>query len=190
MSRMRIAIGSLTLSAAALVGLATKEGYTDQAVIPVKGDVPTMGFGSTTHEDGRAVQMGDRTTPVKALQRTLAYTQKAEAGFKACIDVPLHQGEFDLYLDFSYQYGMPTFCGSPIATALRAQRYAQACAALLDYRFMTSPVPHEGWEVYKRDQAGQPIRWRFDCSTPGNKVCMGVWTRQQARHQACMGMQQ
>ncbi|WP_269633144.1 glycoside hydrolase family protein [Pelomonas sp. BJYL3] len=189
MSRMRVAIGSLTLSAAALVGLAANEGYSEQAAIPVKGDVPTMGFGSTTHEDGRAVQLGDRTTPVKALQRTLAYTQKAEAGFKACIDVPLHQGEFDLYLDFAYQYGMPTLCSSTIAEHLRAQRYVQACGALLDYRFMTSPVPHEGWEVTKRDDKGRPVRWSFDCSTPGNKICRGVWTRQQERHQKCMEMQ-
>jgi hypothetical protein len=33
------------------------------------------------------------------------------------------------------------------------------------------------------------VRWRFDCSTPGNKVCRGVWTRQQARHAACMEAQ-
>lgn len=190
MSRARIAIASLTLSAAALVGLASREGYTEQAVVPVKGDVPTMGFGSTTHEDGQAVQMGDRTTPVKALQRTLAYTQQAEAGFKTCVDVPLHQGEFDLYLDFAYQYGMPTLCGSAIAAHLRAQRYAQACAALLDFRFMSSPTPQPGWEVSKRDAAGRPTRWRFDCSTPGNRVCMGVWTRQQARHRQCMELQQ
>lgn len=190
MSRARIAMAALSLSASGLVGIAAREWYTEQAVIPVKGDVPTLGFGSTTHEDGRAVQLGDRTTPVKALQRTLAYTLQAEAGFRACIDVPLHQGEFDLYLDFAYQYGMPTLCGSAIATNLRAQRYPQACGALLDFHFMTSPTPHEGWEIYKRDAAGRPTRWRFDCSAPGNKVCRGVWTRQQARHQQCMELQQ
>ncbi|PZP30434.1 MAG: lysozyme [Roseateles depolymerans] len=189
MSRVRIAIGSLTLSAAALVGLATQEGYTSEAVVPVKGDVPTVGFGSTTHEDGRAVQMGDKTTPVKALQRTLAYTQKAEAGFRACIDVPLTQGEFDVYLDFAYQYGMPTLCASSIATHLRAQRYEQACAALQAYRFMSDDQPHPGWEVAQRDSTGRPIRWRFDCSTPGNKLCAGVWTRQQRRHARCMAEQ-
>ena len=37
---------------------ATPEDYTDRAVIPTKGDVPTVGFGSTRHEDGSRVQMG------------------------------------------------------------------------------------------------------------------------------------
>ncbi len=192
MSRMRIGLAALTLSAAGLVGRAVHEGYAETATIPVKGDVPTLGFGNTTHEDGRPVQLGDRTTPVKALQRTLAYAQKDEAGFKAClgVDVPMHQGEFDLYLDFSYQYGLPAFCSSPMADHLRALRYAQACEALLDYRFMTSPTQIPGWEAYTVTKSSKQItRWRFDCSTPGNKVCRGVWTRQQARHSQCVALQ-
>jgi len=35
-------------------------------VIPVKGDVPTIGFGTTT-----GVKLGDTTTPPKALARAL-----------------------------------------------------------------------------------------------------------------------
>ena len=53
---------ALTLSAAALVGIVLHEGYTDRAVIPVKGDVPTIGFGTTS-----GVKIGDTTTPTKAL---------------------------------------------------------------------------------------------------------------------------
>jgi len=188
MSKIRIAIGSLSLSAVALVGLATKEGYTDTAVIPVKGDVPTLGFGSTTREDGSKVQLGDRTTPVRALQRTLAYTQTAEAGFKRCVTAPLHQEEYDLYLDFSYQYGMGTTCRR-LAPLLNAGRYDEACDALLQFRYMTSATPHDGWEIAGRDSAGRPVRWRFDCSAPGNRVCMGVWTRQLERHQRCKAVQ-
>jgi len=44
----RRTVAALTLSAAALVGIVLHEGYTDRAVIPVKGDVPTIGFGTTT----------------------------------------------------------------------------------------------------------------------------------------------
>ena len=40
---MRRTVAGLTLSAAALVGIVLHEGYTDRAVIPVKGDVPTIG---------------------------------------------------------------------------------------------------------------------------------------------------
>ena len=52
----RRAVAALTLSAAALVGIVLHEGYTDRAVIPVKGDVPTIGFGTTS-----GVKIGDTT---------------------------------------------------------------------------------------------------------------------------------
>jgi lysozyme len=42
---MRRTLAGLTLSATALVGIVLHEGYTDRAVIPVQGDVPTIGFG-------------------------------------------------------------------------------------------------------------------------------------------------
>ena len=45
---VRRTVAGMTLSAAALVGILLHEGYTDRAVIPVKGDVPTIGFGTTT----------------------------------------------------------------------------------------------------------------------------------------------
>ena len=58
----RRTVAALTLSAAALVGIVLHEGYTDRAVIPVKGDVPTIGFGTTS-----GVKIGDTITPPKAL---------------------------------------------------------------------------------------------------------------------------
>ena len=56
---VRITVAALSLSAAAFIGLVVHEGYTDRAVIPTKGDVPTIGFGSTRYEDGRPVRLTD-----------------------------------------------------------------------------------------------------------------------------------
>lgn len=104
--------------------------------------------------------------------------------------VALYQAEYDLYLDFTYQYGIGAWRASPMRTRLLAGQFAPACEALLGYRFMTSAKREgPGWEPYQWDAAGRPKRWRYDCSTPGNKVCRGVWTRQQARHAACMEAQ-
>lgn len=163
----RTVLAALSLSAAGFVGILSQEGYTDTAIIPTKNDRPTKGFGSTTNEDGSPVRMGDRTTPVKAVQRTLSYAQEADAAFKRCVRVPLHQAEYDTYLDFGYQYGMPTLCSSSIVRNLNAFNYTQACDSLLAYRFSGG----------------------YDCSTPGNKVCAGVWTRQLKRHAGCMSAQ-
>lgn len=164
-SKVRAAVGALSLSAAALIGLATHEGYTGKAVIPTKGDVPTVGFGSTRHEDGRRVQMGDTTTPVGALQKLQAHVSKEEAIFRASLPgVMLTQGEYDLYMDWVYQYGTGAWSKSSMRRLLLQGNHRKACDALLRYRYVAG----------------------YDCSTPGNRRCMGVWTRQQERHRKCL----
>lgn len=169
--RARVIIAGLSLSATAFVGLAVKEHYTDTAVIPVKGDVPTVGFGMTHRTDGTAVRIGDRTTPVEALQRSLAHIQNDEAGIQRCVTAPLHQAEYDLLVDFAYQYGVPTLCKSSIAREANAGNYGASCDAYLKYRFVAG----------------------YDCSTlvdgRPNKRCWGVWARSLARQQKCLAAQ-
>ena len=164
----RIMVAVLSLSATGLVGLALDESYTSAAVIPTRGDVPTLGFGSTTHADGRPVRMGDTTTPAKALARTLQYIQVDEADMRKTLNgVALHQAEYDVYIDWRYQYGATKWRTSSMLRELRAGNYPAACHALLEYK----------------KSAG------YDCSTPGNKICAGVWTRQLKRHAQCMAAQ-
>lgn len=164
-TKLRVAVGALIVSGTALVGLVSHEGFTDKAVIPVKNDRPTVGFGSTFREDGSPVQMGDTITPQQALARTLAHINKDEAGIKTCVKVPLNQIEYDTMVDFAYQYGAHTLCKSSIVRYANVGNYASSCAAYLEYKY-----------------AGG-----YDCSTPGNKRCSGVWTRSQKRQQACTG---
>src|SRR5512134_3038107 len=95
LSRNRIAVASLALSAAGLVGIVVHEGYTDRAEIPTKNDRPTVGFGSTFREDGSPVEMGDTIDPVKAIIRSAAHIAKDESGLKQCVKAPLYQEEYD-----------------------------------------------------------------------------------------------
>jgi lysozyme len=162
----RIAVAALSLSAVAFGGLVLSEHYTDEAVIPVKGDRPTLGYGSTFHADGSPVRMGDRTNPVEAVQRSLAHIQKDEAGLKRCVTAPLHQAEYDLLVDAAYQYGAGTVCASSMVREANAGNYRLSCEAYLKYRFV----------------AGR------DCSKPGSG-CRGVWIRAQARRDKCMAVQ-
>lgn len=126
MNHPRTVITALTLSAAALVGLLSHEGYSDKTIIPIKGDVPTIGFGTT---DG--VKMGDSTTPVKALTRALSDVQKFEGALKTCVKVPLHQYEYDAYINLTYNIGGRAFCSSTLVKKLNAQDYAGACKEIL-----------------------------------------------------------
>lgn len=162
----------LTMSAAALVTLLVSEGFTYLATIPTKGDVPTAGFGSTVHVDGAKVKMGDTMDPVRAVITAHAHISKDEEAFRKSIpDVPLYQDEYDLYLDFMYQYGVGNWRSSSMRGHLLDLKYLPACDALLLWRF-----------------AGG-----YDCSTmingQRNDRCWGVWTRQQERHAKCIAAQ-
>lgn len=172
MSKARIVVASLTLSAAAFIGLMIEEGYVGQAMIPTKGDRPTIGFGSTFHEDGRPVKMGETITPTRALVLAKAHVDKDEAIFqKSLAGAELHQGEYDLYLKFGYQFGMGNWQRSDMLKNIKAKNYIGACNALLQYRFAAG----------------------YDCSTmingKRNTRCWGVWERQKQRHSDCMALQ-
>jgi len=159
----RITIAALSLSAAAFVGRVAHEGYTDTAIVPTQGDVPTLGFGMTKRPDGSPVRMGDRTTPVDALQRSLVHLQRDEAALKQCVKVPLSQPEYDMLVDHAYQYGVARTCKSSMVRLANELRYAESCKAYLEWRFMGT----------------------FDCSTPGNTRCGGVWKDAQRREKIC-----
>lgn len=169
----RVAVAALTMSAAAFVGLAQRESYTDKAIIPTKGDVPTIGFGTT-----EGVKLGDTITPPAALDRALKDVTKFEGAIKQCVAVPLAQAEYDAYVDLIYNVGpgqpgvKDGFCwarrGGPstLVRKLNAGDYRGACRQILEWRF------------YK----GQ------DCSQP-NKVCGGLWARRKETYLKCMEAQ-
>lgn len=123
--RTRQIAAALTLSASAIVGIALHEGYRDTAYIPVPGDVPTIGFGTT-----EGVKMGDLITPPKALARALTDVQKFEGALKQCVRVPLHQYEYDAFVSLAYNIGSGAFCGSTLVRKLNAGDYAGACAEI------------------------------------------------------------
>ncbi|MBU2539156.1 MAG: lysozyme [Proteobacteria bacterium] len=133
----RMTIASLSLSAVALVGLVMSEGYSDRAIIPVPGDVPTIGFGTT-----QGVKMGDKTTPQKALGRALKDVQKFEGAVKKCVTVPLHQYEYDAYIQLSYNIGENAFCGSTLVKKANAGDYSGACREILRWdKFKGKALP-------------------------------------------------
>lgn len=133
----RTQLASLTLSAAALVGIALHEGYRDKAYTPVPGDVPTIGFGTT-----QGVKPGDTITPPKALQRALQDVQQYEGAIKRCVTVPLHQREYDAYTSLTYNIGQTAFCKSTLVRKLNAQDYEGACKEILRWdRFNGQPLP-------------------------------------------------
>lgn len=127
----------LALSASALVGIAVHEGYRGEAYEPVKGDVPTIGFGTT-----EGVEMGDRITPERALVRLLQDANKFEKAVRRCAPVPMHQYEFDAYVSLTYNIGEGAFCKSTLVKLLNQQKYEEACQQILRWdKFKKRPLP-------------------------------------------------
>lgn len=181
----RLAVAALTLSATGFAAWKADEGTGPTAVradgavmhlpyVPTKGDVPTIGHGSTRYEDGTPVRLSDQPiTRQRAEQLARSLNDAEERRFKASLPgVMLYPGEFDLYMNFTGQFGIGNWHKpkSPRSWLLRGD-YVGACHALMNWRF----------------QAGR------DCALPQNwgpKGCKGVWTRQQKRMADCLDMQQ
>lgn len=135
---LRTAVAGLTLSASALIGLAVHEGYRGEAYIPVPGDRLTIGFGDATR-----VKLGDKTNPVKALQRLGEHADRMQSEMRACLgDIELAQWEWDAFVSFSYNLGTKTFCESNIPLYLKRKPpdYVAACNEIRRYVYAQGKV--------------------------------------------------
>ena len=167
--RRRIAVATLTMSALGFATWVASESFSPTPIIPTINDVPTIGNGSTRYEDGTRVKLTDPAiTQERAAILARNLMTQDEKRFAASLPgVDLHQEEFDLYMDFVGQYGIGNWRKSSMRRNLLKSQYIPACKALLKYKYSGG----------------------YDCSTPGNKRCAGVWTRQQARYKKCMEAQ-
>lgn len=164
MKAVRVAIGALALSAGGLVGIALHEGYTERAVRPLPGDVPTLGFGTTRRSDGSPVQLGDAITPTQALAHKLRDVRAFEGRLKGCITAPLSQGEYDAVVSLAYNVGADAVCRSTMVRLFNAQEYAAACAQF------------DRWTIFQGK----------DCRDPANR-CRGLSERRAQERALCEG---
>lgn len=135
MSKFRMTVTALSLSAAGLVGILGFEGYSGEAYVPVPGDVPTIGFGTT-----KGVKLGDKITPEKAVSRAWRDILEVETSIHKCVKVPLSQREYDAYTSFSYNVGTANFCSSTLVKKLNAGDYEGACLELKSWVYQDQKI--------------------------------------------------
>jgi lysozyme len=121
----RLLIGALSISATALITIASHEGYVGETYTDAVG-VPTIGFGET-----KGVKYGQKTDPVRALIQLNSSMDEHAKGIAKCINVPISQGEYDAYISFAYNVGVNAFCTSTLNKKLNAMDYDGACKELL-----------------------------------------------------------
>ena len=126
----RIVVGSLSLTAAGLISIATWEGFKGEAYIPVPGDVPTIGFG---HTEG--VKLGQTVTVPEALNFLRNDVRVAEEAVKSCVTVPLYPHEYSAYVSLAYNIGRANFCNSTLVQKLNSGDYRGACEEIKRWHF-------------------------------------------------------
>lgn len=158
-----------SLAAVSAVGVlftASYEGFSHKPIIPVKGDVPTIGYGTTVYPNGEKVKMTDpaisKSFGMELLKMHM--TKEGKEFNKTLYGVKLSQKEYDLYMDFTYNFGIANWKNSSMLRNLKQGKHVEACKSLLKWKY-----------VAKRD-----------CSIRSNG-CYGVWIRQVDRYNLCMG---
>lgn len=121
----RVSVSAIVLSASTLVAIAVYEGYKSSSYYPIEGDRPTIGFGTT-----EGVKPGQTTDPVRALVRLNQDASAFAIELKDCINVPVHQYEFDAFVSMAYNIGTRAFCKSTLVKKLNSGDYAGACAEM------------------------------------------------------------
>ena len=154
------------MSSEQILRTAKREGFTSKPIIPVKGDVPTIGYGTTIYPNGTRVTMLDKEISKKqAFEYLKEHIVKDSKVFnQSILNIPISQEEYDIYMDFTYQYGIGAWLKSSMLVNLKAKEYIKSCAALLKYKYVSG----------------------YDCSTPNNRRCPGVWTEQIKRYERCI----
>ena len=73
------------------------------------------------------------------------------------------------FTDMGYNIGLPALKKSSMIREANNGRLKQACDAILRYKYIT--------------RSGT----KYDCSTPNNKICYGLWVRRLELHDMCLG---
>ncbi|MDR2208841.1 MAG: glycoside hydrolase family protein [Azoarcus sp.] len=173
----RAAAAGLTLSLAGFAGYVAYEGYSATATPPVKGDVPTYGFGTTRSPDGKSLKGGEIITATEAVRLAVRDVTTHESGLKRCMgDVKLTQNEFDALMSLALNVGPTAVCNSSIPAKGRAGDYEAMCKAILDFdKYCTQPKT--------RNSAGKLV-----CPPGALKPLKGLTARRKKEYLHCIGL--
>lgn len=170
----RKSISALLITAALIGSVTTYEHFVADAMIPIKGDVPTIGIGTTIYPDGTKVQLGDKIDRKTAEVYLKSDLDKFKVGMSKCIKAPLYQNEFESYLSLVYNIGVVGFCSSSIPTKLNVGQYEAACRTILQFNKMKD---------YSKPKIVLPsgkVVWQY-------KVVKGLDNRRKSEYTTCIG---
>ncbi|KQO89459.1 hypothetical protein ASF33_19090 [Methylobacterium sp. Leaf92] len=106
------------------------EGYSEKAIIPIRGDVPTICFGET-----RGIRMGMTRTRAQCNAMFLEALSTFADGIESCVKRPMSDETYVAFLSLAYNIGVgsksrPGFCQSTAVRLYNAGDKRGACEAI------------------------------------------------------------
>jgi len=163
----------VSLSLLAVIG--GFEMFKPDSYIPIAGDVPTIGYGTTMYPDGTRVQLGEKISREHAFLLLKEDVSEYSKGVLKCTNAPMYQYEFDAFVSLAYNIGVPTFCGSSIPKKLQAGDFAGACSTLLQFNKMKDKSKPRYY-----DAKTKTWKWQY-------KVIKGLDNRRKKEYAMCIG---
>jgi lysozyme len=173
MALIRKPISHLIISVSLLAAIGGYEAFSPTAYVPVKGDVPTIGYGTTVHPNGEKVKMNETITRATAQEYLVQDVDKFKTGMAKCIKAPLSQYEFEAYTSLTYNIGTAAFCSSSIPRKLAAGDYKAACLTILQYNKMKDTS-----KPMVRNSQGKMV-WQY-------KIIKGLDNRRKDEYKTCL----
>lgn len=89
--------------------------------------IPTIGYGNTYYEDGRAVKLTDAVISTARGEELLkSVLTRYEAAVNRYVQVPINQNQFDALVSFAYNVGNENLRKSTLMKLLNARKYSLA----------------------------------------------------------------
>ena len=89
--------------------------------------IPTIGYGNTYYEDGRAVKLTDPPiTQARGEELLKSVLVRYESAVNRYVQVPISQNQFDALVSFAYNVGNENLRKSTLMKLLNEKKYGQA----------------------------------------------------------------
>lgn len=105
----------------------------------------------------------------------IAFIERMNAAIGKCIGVGLTPGEWKAWGHFTFNVGTTAFCKSTAASLLREGKYAQACAQMARWTYITKPGRGSVNCRIKAEKCGGipkrrdlEMKWCLDAQTDGS----------------------
>lgn len=122
MKNFRIPIAIAAVSAVGASSIMMYEGYSSVAYQPLKGDLWTIGFGTT-----KGVKEGDVIDPLTAINEFNKDLAAVTKEIKVCLKGEIKPYEIDAFASLAYNIGTTAFCNSTLVRKFNARDYQGAC---------------------------------------------------------------